>query len=470
MLLRRFYHDSLAQASYMVGCQKTGEALIVDPNRLIDQYTEAADREGLRITAVTETHIHADFVSGARELAARTGATLYLSDEGPSEWKYAFAESSNAVLVHDGDHFMVGNVRIDVLHTPGHTPEHISFLLTDTAASQRPMGIFTGDFVFVGDVGRPDLLERAAGVAHTMEPGARTLYASLQRFREMPDYLQVWPAHGAGSACGKTLGAVPQSTVGYEKLVGWAFQSLTEDEFVAAVLAGQPDPPYYFAEMKRINKVGPAPRPGGLPALFPAAQLGHETAAGTLIVDTRSADDFARAHIPGVLSIPAGGDFLAWAGWLLPYDRPFALIADDHTLASVLDDLAAIGLDNVAGYWRTDVVDAWRDTGQETASFSRLTSQEVKPLIERDGIFLLDVRTSSEYAEGHIAGSHNIPLGHLRQHLADIPVDRQTIVHGQSGGRSPIAASLLQAQGRAAVIEMKDGMSGWQANQYPFER
>ena len=469
MLLRRFYHESLAQASYMVGCQRTGEALIVDPNRLIDQYIAAVEQEGLRITAITETHIHADFVSGARELAAKTGATLYLSDEGPAEWKYAFADAANAVLVHDGDHFMVGNVRIDVMHTPGHTPEHISFLLTDTAASQRPMGIFTGDFVFVGDVGRPDLLERAAGVANTMDPGARALYRSLLRFRELPDYLQVWPAHGAGSACGKSLGAVPQSTVGYEKLVGWAFQMGSEDEFVTAVLEGQPDPPFYFAQMKRINKVGPTPRPKGLPALFPSSQLDQEMAAGTIIVDTRSADEFASAHIPGFLNIPAGGDFLTWAGWLLPYDKPFALIADDRVLPSAMDDLAAIGLDNVAGYWRPDIVDAWRGKGREMSTFQRLTSQEVKPIIERNGIFLLDVRTTSEYAEGHIHGSRNIPLGHLTQRMTDIPVDRQTIVHCQSGGRSPIAASLLQAHGHPSVIERKDGMSGWQANQYPVE-
>ncbi|MFN8481825.1 MAG: MBL fold metallo-hydrolase [Anaerolineae bacterium] len=469
MLLRRFYHESLAQASYMVGCQRTGEALIVDPNRLIDQYIAAAEQEGLRIAAITETHIHADFVSGARELAARTGATLYLSDEGPAEWKYAFADSSKAVLVRDGDHFMVGNVRIDVVRTPGHTPEHISFLLTDTAASNRPMGIFSGDFVFVGDVGRPDLLEKAAGIANTMEAGARTLYHSLARFRELPDYLQVWPAHGAGSACGKALGAVPQSTVGYEKLVGWAFQVGSEDEFVAAVLEGQPDPPRYFAQMKRINKIGPPPRPTSRPAAFPASQLAQEVDAGTLIVDTRPADEVATGHIRGVLNIPAGSDFLAWAGWLLPYDRPFALIADERALPSVMDDLAAIGLDNVAGYWPPDVIATWRETGRETLTFPRLTSEEAAPIIERNGVFVLDVRTVSEYTEGHIRGSCNIPLGQLTARMAEVPAEGPTIVTCQSGGRSPIAASLLQAQGRTQVIEMKDGMSGWQANQYPVE-
>lgn len=469
MLLRRFYHDALAQASYMVGCQRTGEALIVDPNRLLDQYITAAAHEGLRITAITETHIHADFVSGARELAAQTGARLYLSDEGPAEWKYAFADSSHAVLVRDGDHFMVGNVRIDVVHTPGHTPEHISFLLTDTAAASQPMGIFSGDFVFVGDVGRPDLLERAAGIANTMEAGARTLYGSLARFRDLPDYLQVWPAHGAGSACGKALGAVSQTTVGYEKRVGWAFGIGSEDQFVAAVLQGQPDPPRYFAQMKRINKVGPPPRPTGRPALLPAHRIARELNTGMIIVDTRPADNFAAAHIPGVLSIPAGSDFLAWAGWLLPYDRPVALIADERVLPSVTDDLAAIGLDNVAGYWPPSVVEDWRAAGGDTAAFTRLTSREVAPIIERNGVFILDVRTVSEYAEGHIPGSCNIPLGQLGGRLAEVPTEGPTIVTCQSGGRSPIAASLLQANGRMQVIEMKDGLSGWQANHYPIE-
>ena len=229
MFFRQLYTDHLAQASYLVGCQQTGEALVVDPTRDLDQYLNLAAREGLRITAVTETHIHADFVSGARALAARTGARLYLSGAGPAAWQYAYAAEAGATLLRDGDAFTVGTLRLEVLHTPGHTPEHLSFLLTDTGSAATPMGIFTGDFVFVGDVGRPDLVEKAAGQAGTTEGAARQLYQSLQRFRALPEYLQVWPGHGAGSACGKALGAVPQSTVGYELRTNWTLEPVPDE-------------------------------------------------------------------------------------------------------------------------------------------------------------------------------------------------------------------------------------------------
>src|SRR5262245_54783780 len=222
MFFKRFYDDMLAQASYMIGCQRTGEALVVDPNRDVGQYIAAARAEQLHITHVTETHLHADFVSGARELSARTGAQLLLSSEGGADWQYAFAADAKARLLRDGDAFTVGNIRVEVMHTPGHTPEHISFVVTDKSASRAPWGILTGDFVFVGDVGRPDLLERAVGYHNTMESGARALFRSLVRFRALPDHVQVWPGHGAGSACGKALGAIPSSTVGYEKLGNWA--------------------------------------------------------------------------------------------------------------------------------------------------------------------------------------------------------------------------------------------------------
>src|SRR4051812_1635707 len=215
MILKRFYDEKLAHASWLVGCAATGEALVVDPNRDVEPYVDAAAREGLRITHVAETHIHADFVSGTRELAQRTGATPYLSGEGGDDWRYAWADGDGAELVMDGSRFMVGNVRVDVMHTPGHTPEHVCFVVTDTAGADRPMGVFTGDFVFVGDVGRPDLLERAVHRAGTMEAGARTLFRSLARFKAaLPEWVQLWPAHGAGSACGKALGAVPQTTLG----------------------------------------------------------------------------------------------------------------------------------------------------------------------------------------------------------------------------------------------------------------
>ena len=257
MLLKRFYDERLAQASYLLGCEASREALVLDPNRDAEQYIRAAKAAEMRITHVAETHIHADFVSGCRELVRRTGATLYLSAEGGDDWSYHYAEEDGARLLKNGDTFDVGSVRVEARHTPGHTPEHLSFVVTDTRGADRPMGIFTGDFVFVGDVGRPDLLERAARVAGTMDAAARTLFGALQEFKRLPDYVQVWPGHGAGSACGKSLSAMPQSTVGYELRFNWALAVAKEDEFVGLVLAGQPDPPKYFAEMKRVNRDGP---------------------------------------------------------------------------------------------------------------------------------------------------------------------------------------------------------------------
>ncbi len=470
MLLRRLYHDELAQASYLIGCQATGEALVVDPNRDIEQYVDAAAREGLRITAVTETHIHADYVSGSRELAARTGARLVLSAMGPTEWQYSFADEPNVTLVRDGDTFGVGNVRIEVVHTPGHTPEHISFLVTDTRAADQPIGILTGDFVFVGDVGRPDLLERAAGYANTMEAGARVLFASLQRFRALPDFVQVWPAHGAGSACGKALGAVPSSTVGYEKLFNWAFQIPNEAGFVSAVLEGQPDPPVYFAQMKRINRDGPPPRPA-TPAV--ATNVGSLVAAresGLLLVDTRPADQFAAGHIPGALNLPANGPLLTWAGWLLPYDRPFGLLADEKALPGVLQSLSLIGLDNIAGVWAAGLVEAWEAAGLPLATYERQAAREAAATIARNGLTVLDVRTPDEFAQGHIPGSRHIPLGRLPNRLSELPPATPILVTCQAGSRSPIAASVLKAGGWATVIEMNDGFEGWQKAGQPVER
>ncbi len=306
MILRRLYNEQLSQASYLVGCETTGEALVIDPNRDVDAYTELAASQGLRVVAVTETHIHADFVSGARELAARAGARLLLSRAGPEKWQYRYASAVGAALLRDGDCFEVGRVAVRAMHTPGHTPEHLSFVLTDSVAASEPMGVFTGDFVFVGDVGRPDLLETAVGVAGAKEEGARQLFASLQRFRELPDYLQVWPGHGAGSPCGRTLGSVPQSTVGYEKRFNWAFQAGDEAGFVRAVLDGQVEPPAYFARMKHVNREGPVPlaslsTPGELPTEMLAAKL---EGGAVVVVDTRSADAYAGGTCPAHSTFP----------------------------------------------------------------------------------------------------------------------------------------------------------------------
>src|SRR5699024_5744348 len=246
MFFEHIYDKSLSQGSYLIGCQVKGEAIVIDAKRDIDTYLEIAQQNNLKITHITETHIHADFLSGSRELAAVTGADLYLSDEGGEDWQYEFPH----IGLKEGDVITVGNLTLDVIHTPGHTPESISFILTDHPASDKPVMVFTGDFVFVGDVGRPDLLEKAAGIANNKELGAKQMYESLEKFAKLPDYVQVWSGHGAGSACGKALGSVPSSTVGYEKIRNWAFQYEGDEQgFVDYLLSEQPEPPKYFATM-----------------------------------------------------------------------------------------------------------------------------------------------------------------------------------------------------------------------------
>jgi hydroxyacylglutathione hydrolase len=475
VLLRRFYDEGLAQASYLIGCQATGEALVVDPNRDIEQYIAAAEAEGLRIAHVTETHIHADFVSGSRELAQRTGATLYLSDEGGPDWRYDYAAQAGAVLLKDGALLQIGKVAIEVLHTPGHTPEHLAFLVTDTRAASAPLGVLSGDFVFVGDVGRPDLLERAAHYRGTMEQGARQLFQSLQRFKRFPDYLQIWPGHGAGSACGKALGAMPQSTLGYERLANWAFGITEETPFVAAVLDGQPEPPKYFAEMKRINKEGPRVLGGlGRPRRIPAARVGDLLAAGTMVVDTRPAADFAAAHIPGTINIPLNRAFTTWAGWLVPYDREFYLLIDHarhEAVETAVRDLAMIGLDRVAGYLDCDdeTLAAWRAAGGTLGSTPQLTVAQLRERLGADAVTVIDVRGRAEWEAGHLPGVANIPLGLLPDRLDEFPARGPIVLQCQTGSRSAIAASLLEARGRGDVANLEGGFSAWRQAGYPIE-
>lgn len=460
MLIERIYHRGLAQASYLIGCQASGAALVVDPNRDVAQYMGRAAQHGLHIAAVTETHIHADFVSGARELAACTGAALYLSAAGTPEWQYAFLAEGRPL--RDGDSFAIGGVRVTALHTPGHTPEHLAFLVADGAAGE-PMGVFSGDFVFVGDVGRPDLLERAAGIAGTMEAGARQLFASLGRFRALPEYLQVWPGHGAGSACGKALGAVPQSTVGYELRHNWALAHVAEGLFVREVLAGQPDPPPYFARMKRVNRDGPPPRPAIVPPALRIAQLGLAERGELLALDVRPADEFAAGHVPGVLNIPGGDDFLRWAGWLVPYGRSLALVGAADEVRRARDELLLIGLDDLAGYVTAEALAAWRAEGRALATSERRTAAELVGVVARGEALVVDVRDAEEFAAGHIPGAINIPLGHLAQRQADLPRGRALLVHCQGGYRSAVAASVLRACGWERVTDMRDGFAGWTA-------
>ncbi|HEY8197364.1 MAG TPA: rhodanese-like domain-containing protein, partial [Gemmatimonadales bacterium] len=419
-----------------------------------------------RVAHVTETHIHADFVSGARELAHRAGARLYLSEAGGENWQYGYAGEADATLLGEASRIKVGTVELEVLHVPGHTPEHLTLLVTDSATASEPMGAFTGDFIFVGDVGRPDLLERAAGVRGTMQESARQLFRSLQRFRTQPDYLQIWPGHGAGSACGKSLGAVPQTTLGYEKRFNWAFGITDESEFVGAVLAGQPEPPRYFAEMKRINQAGPRLL-GGIrrPARLPVAALTSVLEQGAMVVDTRQASDFTLGAVPGTINIPVNRAFTTWAGSLLAYDRDYYLIIDDRrgqTVDELVRDLAGIGLDRLAGYFGTDTIEAWRTSKGKLQTIPSL-GLEATERQQPSATALLDVRGAGEWSAGHIPGSLNLPLGDLTQRLDEIPPGRPLIVHCQTGARAAMAASLLRARGFPDVRLFTGGFAEWRS-------
>ena len=467
MFVKRFFEPSIAQASYLIGCQANGTAIVIDANRDVDQYIQAAEQEGLRITHITETHIHADYVSGSRELAHKTGGTLYLSDEGDADWKYAFIHEGTPL--RHGDRLQLGNIRIDVLHTPGHTPEHLTFLVTDGAAADQPIAAVTGDFVFVGDVGRPDLLERAANIKGTMEVGARTLWTSLQAFAKNEDWLQIWPGHGAGSACGKGISAIPSSTLGYERRFNWAFNVKSEADFVARVLEGQPEPPAYFASMKRVNKAGP-PLLGRFapPPRLADDKLPELLAAGALVVDTRPADEYAPGHVAGTVNIPLNASFVTWAGWLVPAAADVYLIVDEATAARLPEVsrlLALIGIDRITGWLSTAAVTA----GANLRQTPQISATELQSRVSAGTVTVVDVRSANEWAGGHVPGAIHIPLGYLAERIGSIPTTRPIVLQCQAGSRSAIAASLLERLGFTSVINLTGGFSAWVAAGFAVE-
>ncbi|MFB7639737.1 MBL fold metallo-hydrolase [Peribacillus butanolivorans] len=464
MLLKYFYDEKLAQASYLVGCQATGEAIIVDPSRNIEAYLKTARAHGVRIVGVTETHIHADFLSGSKELASRLGATLYLSDEGGADWKYEYATEYQHCFLRNGDVFSIGNINFEVVHTPGHTPEHISLLVTDGGASTKdPLGIFTGDFVFVGDVGRPDLLEKAAGVHGSSEKMARMMYRSLQQFKNLPDYLQVWPGHGAGSACGKALGAIPSSTIGYEKRTNWALQYDNEDRFIEALLAGQPEAPPYFSMMKRLNKEGAQQiRSIAAPLCMEVSiDIVQEWTVQGIVIDTRPASEFATKHIRGVINIPYNKSFVTWAGWLLDYDRPIYLLACNEDSADIINALQSIGLDRVVATMEPYIIEQEGESDSRVMKYEEVTMDQIDGTIQTERIYVLDVRSMGEWEEGHIPQAKHVMLGHIQEQAHKIPHDKPILVYCKTGGRSAIAASLLQVHGFKEVQSLVGGYEEW---------
>lgn len=459
MFFKSYFDEELAQMSYMVGCQKTGEAMVIDPARDLSAYYETAEKEGFNLSKAAETHIHADFLSGARELANENGAKLYVSDEGEDDWKYQYLDEIDHQLVKDGDEIYVGKVRLDVIHTPGHTPESLSFLLTDEGGgSTVPMGIFTGDFVFVGDVGRPDLLEKAAGAKGTANKGAEQMFQSVQRFKKLPDYVQIWPGHGAGSACGKSLGAVPSSTVGYEKENNWALNHEDENAFTEELLDSQPEPPKYFSMMKKLNKQGPSLEKGRDMKRIALQDLDDYRNADYVIIDTRESSEFAAGHLSSTLNIPFNRSFTNWSGWLVEYDQKVVIVGREAQLPQIKQSLESIGLDDVIGY--VDVNELESYGGLET--YESITAEELEDKYRNhEGYVIVDVRNASEWEDDHIEGAYHIMLGRLKDSLEEVPTGRTPIVHCQSGMRSAIAASLLQAYGYKNVLNLQGGFAAW---------
>ena len=461
MVFRQFYDPDLAQGSYLIGCEQSGEAVIVDPRRDIAEYLEEAKKQKLNITAVTETHIHADYLSGARELAEATGARLLLSAEGGPDWLYGFPHES----LKGGDTIRIGQVELTALHTPGHTPEHLSFLVQDHATAKEPGFLLTGDFVFVGDVGRPDLLDEAAGYQDSRFEGARQLFASLRdRLLVLPDFIQVWPGHGAGSACGKALGSVASTTVGYERRFAWWAGYVAdgdEESFISELLSGQPDAPHYFGRMKRHNRAGPELL-GELPVL-PELSSADLADGGYRLVDTRAASAFNQGTGAGGIQIPAGGKFVTYASYVIDPETqaaPLVLLAADAEHATRLrDGLLRIGVDDVAGYL-TSLADL------PTAEAPLLTPGQLDDL---PGTHLLDVRSHSEHEAGYIPGARQLHAGRVMSALESLPRDSTIAVYCQSGARATLISSALREQGFDAreVDGNYPGWSAWQRSRQP---
>ncbi|MDR9446823.1 MAG: MBL fold metallo-hydrolase [Balneolaceae bacterium] len=460
MYFKQFFDEKLAQYSYMVGCQANGEAVVIDPMRDIDQYIEEAAAQKLTIVAAADTHIHADYLSGLREFAER-GIKVYASDEGDADWKYEWLLNNNSYdyqLMYDGDAFKVGNIEIKAWHTPGHTPEHLSYFITDGAAANEPIGITTGDFVFVGDVGRPDLLESAADVVGAMEPSARTLYSTVESFKSMPEYMQVWPGHGAGSACGKALGAIPETTVGYELRYNASIKAASsEDNFVNFILDGQPEPPMYFARMKRDNKIGPRvlkdnyPKPRRLSV----QEFGDLDTSNVVVLDTRSKEDFIAGHLKGSLLSPMDKQFNTIAGSFILEDEEIYLVIDEDRVDEAVTDLIRIGLDHIKGFITPADLASYGESSGGLETMSTMTFEDLDTKVN-EGFQVVDVRKATEYAEGHAEGATNISHTRLKARKDELGEGGKYVVHCKSGARAAVSASLLKREGHEIALVQDD--------------
>lgn len=446
-MFQRFYDEGLAQASFLVGCDRVKQAAVIDPRRDASIYVEAARQAGLSIVAAIETHVHADFVSGARELAS-IGARVFT---GPGA-----ALGFDHHEVHDGEELRLGDVTLTFLHTPGHTYEHIAVSMAQPGGPSR---LFTGDLLFVGGVGRPDLV----GEAQTRQL-ASALFDSLQRIKQLDGQIEVHPGHGAGSLCGAGIGSAPSSTIAREASQNPMLQYADREAFVGAVVADLPERPPYFARMKRVNQEGPellglVTGARRLPAIRPAAAAAL-AADGAIVVDLRQADAFATAHPDGAINLGYGSKVGYWGGWVLPPDAPLLLLAADPAQAQdAAVQLLRVGLDRVDG-----LVDggfeAWQASGLPTASTPLVQPDELKPGAVRQ---IIDVRTAREFRAGHLPGSINIPVGELPARMSELPAGVPVATICEGGYRSSLAASLLAREGVPDVVNVTGGMAAYRA-------
>jgi glyoxylase-like metal-dependent hydrolase (beta-lactamase superfamily II) len=461
MFFKRYYLGCLSHASYMIADQETKVAAVVDPQRDIDQYLQDAEEHGFRIRYVFLTHFHADFVAGHIELRDKVGASIYLGAAAQAEYEFT--------AVKDGDVLEVGQVRFEVLETPGHTPEGISILVYDLQQNQRePHAVLTGDTLFIGDVGRPDLL---ASIGVTAEELAEMLYHSLHdKLMKLPNETLVYPAHGAGSMCGKNLSDQAVSTIGEQRQYNYALQPMSKEQFMTLVGGDQPDAPEYFAHDAILNRQD---RPSLEQSMddamraIPLDEFLRLQADGAQVVDVRDAADFAAAHLAGSLNIPLDGKYATWAGTMLNKEALILVIADGHRESEAIMRLGRIGFDKVAGFLQggVEALDARQDLWQQT---TRITATALaEQLNHEDGPLVLDVRTEREWDAGHIQGSRNIPLNRLEQSLDRVPAETPVAVHCQGGYRSSIATSLLQARGRTNLLDLVGGYQAWVTSHLP---
>jgi len=454
MYFEQFYLGCLAHASYMLGSE--GEAVVVDPQRDVEIYLEAARKQHLEIRHIFETHLHADFVSGHRELAARTGAEIYIGREAGATFPH--------VDVSDGFELRVGKLRLSALETPGHTPESICLVVADEEKSQRPWAVLTGDTLFIGDVGRPDLSK-----THTPQQLAGLMYDSLHnKLLQLPDEVLVYPAHGAGSLCGRNMRAERSSTIGTERLTNYALQIKDRDAFIRQMTTNLPARPDYFLEDAAINRAGATPLTE-LPELKPisAAELKAMLESGALALDVRPNDQFAAGHVPGSINIALSGQFASWAGAVLGLAARPVLIADTPEQRDEARlRLARVGIEDLTGYLEGGTK-GWTQAGFTLAELPQITVQELNSRVQQGAVQVLDVRRESEWDAGHVAGADWYPLDRFKAALPQVEESEPVAVHCKGGYRSVIACSLLQRAGYNNVINVIGGFDAWRQAQLP---